>query len=425
MARPLPEMGSSVPGRWLVICACVIGSVIEYYDFVIYAYFSGSIAQTFFPTGLAFSPLALVLATFGLTMVGRPLGAVVLGTYADRRGRLPTMILCIRLMTLGSLLLALTPGYDTIGVLAPVAIVGARLLHGFSLGGEFSSATSCLIENSPHHEARAASWQPIGQILASFLAAAMALALSVVLPPAAFDGYGFRIATLGGICAGMAGLVLRRRLLSLPSPAGPVVAAPFVEPGTIIRILLVAGMISLGSGITYLGIYMPYYARHHFHIETRTVYVVSLTTYAVQLVFTPLRWKLASYFDRTHDIRPPALGCVIMMILPWLAFSVLHRHSYALLAMPLVFNMAALMYFAVLDGFISLLFPRGSRGRGLAIGYSSGVVVFGSLAPLVNAALIAHTGLESIPMLYVSALAVLALVSLLLAAGLLRRARPA
>ncbi|MGY6768248.1 MFS transporter [Komagataeibacter sp. NFXK3] len=414
-------MAACAPDRRLLTCACVIGSVIEYYDFVIYAYFSGSIAQTFFPAGLAFSPLALVLATFGLTMIGRPLGAVVLGTYADRRGRLPTMILCIRLMTLGSLLLALSPGYDTIGVLAPAAIIGARLLHGFSLGGEFSSATSCLIENSPHHEARAASWQPIGQILASFLAAAMALGLSVVLPPPAFDGYGFRVATLGGVCAGIGGLVLRRRLFSLRSLAPPAMALPFVEPGTLIRTMLVAGMISLGSGITYLGIYMPYYARHHFHIATHTVYLASLVTYAVQLLLTPVRWKLAAYFDRTHDIRPLALGCVIMMILPWLAFAVLHRHSYALLAMPLVFNMAALMYFAALDGFISLLFPRGNRGRGLAIGYSSGVVVFGSLAPLVNAALIAHTGLESIPMLYVAGLAMLALASLLLSARLFRR----
>ena len=212
------------------VIASIIGNIIEYYDFVIYAYFSASIGRTFFPSGLPLSQLGLSLATFGLTLLARPLGAIVLGNYADRRGRVPTMMICILLMAAGSLLLTVTPSYASIGIAAPVLIVVARLIHGFSLGGEFGSATSFLIEHAPHHEARATSWQAIGQITASLCAATVVLVLNLCLPTAAFNDYAFRIATGLGAAVGTGGLILRLILNRQNPPTrqpAPAVVAPF------------------------------------------------------------------------------------------------------------------------------------------------------------------------------------------------------
>ncbi|OAG74320.1 sugar transporter protein [Gluconobacter japonicus] len=209
------------------VIASIIGNIIEYYDFVIYAYFSASIGRTFFPANWPLSQLGLSLATFGLTLLARPLGAVVLGNYADRRGRVSTMMVCILLMAMGSLLITLTPSYQEIGIAAPALVILARLLHGFSLGGEFGSATSYLIEHAPKHEARAASWQAIGQITASLCAATVVLMLGLLLPSTTFETFGFRIATGLGAATGISGLILRMMLTPensethTPNPLNP------------------------------------------------------------------------------------------------------------------------------------------------------------------------------------------------------------
>ncbi|WP_231874792.1 MFS transporter [Acetobacter cerevisiae] len=148
----------SASQRKRYILTAIIGNVVEYYDLVIYSYFSAFIARTFFPADLRFSQIALALATFGLSLLARPVGAYVLGGYADRKGRLPGLTVCMALMATGSALIAFCPGYAVLGSFAPGLIVLGRLMQGFSLGGEFGVATSFLIEQSPHQEAKRASW---------------------------------------------------------------------------------------------------------------------------------------------------------------------------------------------------------------------------------------------------------------------------
>ncbi|KXV32831.1 sugar transporter [Gluconobacter thailandicus] len=406
------------------VIASIIGNTIEYYDFVIYAYFSASIGRTFFPANWPLSQLGLSLATFGLTLLARPLGAVVLGNYADRRGRVSTMMVCILLMALGSLLITLTPSYQEIGIAAPGLVILARLLHGFSLGGEFGSATSYLIEHAPKHEARAASWQAIGQITASLCAAMVVLLLGLALPATTFETYGFRIATGLGAAAGISGLILRMMLTpesaetatrALSAPA------PFLQPDTVLRTALIMGSVALGSGITYLGLYMPHYARSQYSLSGLSTSLAPLLTYGGQLLFTPLRWKLADRFDRTHSVAPMLWSCAFLTLLPIPAFELIKTVPEAVLLMPLLFNLSGLFYFAALDGFIGQIFPSERRGRGLTMGYSFGVVLFGGLAPLTNAALISWTGLSHAPALYMILTAVISFISVFSARSLLDR----
>ncbi|KPW48147.1 Permease of the major facilitator superfamily [Pseudomonas syringae pv. broussonetiae] len=131
------------------VTATVIGNGLEWFDFTVYSFFSVIIAKVFFPTGSELTSYLLALATFGVGFFMRPVGGIVLGIYSDKRGRKAALSLTILLMALGTLIIGLTPSFAQIGYLAPLLIVLARLLQGFSAGGEMGSATAFLTEHAP------------------------------------------------------------------------------------------------------------------------------------------------------------------------------------------------------------------------------------------------------------------------------------
>jgi len=130
-----------------VIVAATIGNVLEWFDFLVYGYFAVVIAEVFFPAGNPTISLLVTFGAFGLSYVVRPLGAVVIGAYTDRAGRKAGLTLSIALMMLGTAMMAFTPSYAAIGIAAPILITIARLLQGFSVGGEFGSAVAFLVEH--------------------------------------------------------------------------------------------------------------------------------------------------------------------------------------------------------------------------------------------------------------------------------------
>src|ERR1700733_10074879 len=131
------------------LVAAVAGNVLEFYDFTTYTFFAVMIGDSFFPNKDPFISLMLSVATYGIGFVMRPIGGIVIGAYADRAGRRPAMLLTVALMAVGMLVVALTPSYATIGPLAPILVVLARLVQGFALGGEVGPATSFLLEAAP------------------------------------------------------------------------------------------------------------------------------------------------------------------------------------------------------------------------------------------------------------------------------------
>src|SRR5271167_3696930 len=133
-----------LPRRFVV--AATIGNALEFYDFITYAFFSIQIGHAFFPSHSAYGSLMLSLATFGAGFLTRPIGAVVIGTYADRVGRRPAMMLSFTMMGAAIITLALIPTYATIGIAAPILAILARMTQGFSLGGEVGPTTAFLLE---------------------------------------------------------------------------------------------------------------------------------------------------------------------------------------------------------------------------------------------------------------------------------------
>src|ERR1700741_2627402 len=168
---------------WRVVVAASIGNALEWFDLVVYGFFAVFISRLFFPAGNDTVSLLLTLGTFGLTFFMRPLGAVVLGAYADRAGRKAALTLSILLMMAGTLIIATLPTYETIGVAAPLILVVARLMQGFSAGGEFGSATAFLAEHVPGRRGFFASWQIASQGLTTLLAALFGFVLTGKLSP--------------------------------------------------------------------------------------------------------------------------------------------------------------------------------------------------------------------------------------------------
>jgi MHS family proline/betaine transporter-like MFS transporter len=195
------------------IAAAVIGNALEWYDFIVFGFFTAIISRLFFPTESRYASLLLATATFGVGFFMRPVGGIVLGIFADRKGRKAALLLIIALMTAAIALIGLVPTYGTIGLAAPLIIVFARLLQGFATGGEFASATVFLIESAPAgRRGFYGSWQMVGQCLAALIGALVGALLTRALAPEALDSWGWRVPFLAGLIIGPVGLFIRRHV---------------------------------------------------------------------------------------------------------------------------------------------------------------------------------------------------------------------
>ena len=199
--------------KWQHIAAATIGNALEFYDFLTYAFFSIQIGHAFFPAQSAYSSLMLSLATFGAGFLTRPLGAFVIGNYSDRVGRRPAMMLCFLLIGFAIVGMALIPTYAQIGVAAPILAIIARMIQGFSLGGEIGSNTAFLMEAAPvEKRGLIVSWQTASQNIALITGGTVGVALTAWMPADALDSYGWRIAFLLGAVAVPFGFWLRNNL---------------------------------------------------------------------------------------------------------------------------------------------------------------------------------------------------------------------
>src|SRR5256885_1235662 len=190
------------------------GNFLEMYDFMVFGYYAAAIGRTFFPKSSEFASLMLSLATFGVGFLIRPVGAIILGAYMDRRGRRAGLMLTFALMSIGTLSIACVPGYAAIGLAAPLLVVAGRLLQGFSAGVELGSVSVYLSEiATPGHRGFYVSWQNASQQCAVVFAAFFGVILSSSLTRSQVDSWGWRLPLLVG-CAIIPFLFMMRRSLA-------------------------------------------------------------------------------------------------------------------------------------------------------------------------------------------------------------------
>ncbi|HVN01933.1 MAG TPA: MFS transporter, partial [Caulobacteraceae bacterium] len=270
------------------VAAAVVGNWLEFYDFVVYTFFALQIGDTFFPTHSEFGRLMLSLFTFGVGFVCRPIGAIVIGRFSDRVGRKPAMLLSFALMGLALVGFVCVPGYQQIGVWAPILAVSCRLVQGFALGGEVGPTTAYLIEAAPlHRRGLYGAWQSGSQSLANISAGLIGLTVSRVLTMSETHDWGWRIAIAIGALVLPFGLIIRQHLPETLGHEEPKLAAhadvhPDAGVWRVIAghwriVLLGLGLIASATISTYVFNFMTTYAQTTLHMGMRTGLLVAVT----------------------------------------------------------------------------------------------------------------------------------------------------
>ena len=388
------------------VLGATIGNMLEFYDFVTYSFFATQIGHAFFPSKSEFASLLLSLATFGAGFVTRPIGAVVIGSYSDRAGRRPAMILSFAMMGIAILVLGLTPSYEAIGVAAPIIIILARLTQGFSLGGEVGPTTAYLMEAaSARHRGLAVSFQPASQQIAATAGALVGEILSLTMNSAALDTYGWRIAFLLGAATLPFGLWLRRALPeTLHRAETPAITAANVGAAKKLRSstrLLALGLVILASGtiITYVTQYMTTYAQHTLHVGAPLAFATTVVSNAIGIVAAFFGGWLADRVGRWPIMVWPQL-VALLLTYPIFLWVVESRNSAALLGgLGLLALIGSIPYSAFYVGLAEGL-PKSIRGGAFATIYAVAIAIFGGTAQLVVAWLTEVTGNALAPAWY-------------------------
>jgi len=398
-----------------VIFAATIGNILEWFDFLVYGFFAATLAEVFFPAHNPTVSLLITFGTFGLSYVMRPLGAAVLGTYTDRAGRKAGLTLSIALMTIGTTLMLVTPGYATIGIVAPVIITIARLLQGFSVGGEFGSAVAFLVEHAGDRKGYSASWQWASTGIISVIVSIFGVTLTTLLTHQQLLAWGWRIPYLFGLLIGPVGLYIRSRMNETPEfleshkpPSVPIKELIRRQP---IPLLLGFGVSIISNSSYYLLLYIPTYGVKTLHLPAYTGFAATLLGGVVLAVFSVIAGHLS---DKTMRSR-------IMLAMAWLFAAAAYPTFWLMAAYPslatAMFAVALLNlikggYSGVLPSLMAEQFPIETRAVGIAFSYSISVTIFGGFAPFIATWLIARTGNPLSPSFYLIGTAFLSIIAL-------------
>ena len=420
---------SQIAPKPLQIVAAVIGNALEWYDFIVFGFFTVVIARLFFPSDSQYASLLLTTGTFGVGFFMRPVGGILLGIYADRRGRKAALLMVITLMTVAIAMIAFAPTYAAIGVGAPLIMVVARLLQGFSAGGEFASATAFLTESAPAgRRGLYGSWQMVGQGLAVLLGAILGTLLTRSLTPETLDSWGWRIPFLFGLIIGPVGLYIRRNLdetsaflQSNRNSAGQQ-SSGSVLISHVKEMLACLGMVVSGTISFYvILIYIPTFARTQLHIPLDQAFLAQSIGLACEVVLIPICGLLSDFVGR-KPVMITALVLDLLVTYPLFSWVSASPSFGTLLTMQII--LCGL--FGVFNGPISTAlaeqFPTRVRSTALAIAYNIAVMMFGGFAQFFVTWLIQATGTPIAPAYY---LMFGAAVGLLAALFLKERARDA
>ncbi len=399
---------------WRAVTAASIGNAFEWFDFIIYGFFAVTIAKLFFPTGNETASLLLTLASFGASFVMRPFGAVVLGNLADRRGRKTSLTLTISMMMAGTAITAFAPTYSSIGIFAPIVITCARMVQGFSAGGEFGSATVFLAEQNPNRRGFYASWQIAGQGLSAALATGFGTILNSVLTTEQMETWGWRIPFLFGLLIGPVGYYIRRHVdETLEFQSAQTISAPLREMLTYAktRLLVALGTIVLVTVAAYTNVYVPTYAIRELGLPPAGGFLAGLLAGAIQIVIVPVSGALSDRFGRL-PIAAPAVVAILISVHPLFAWLVARPTIGWLLFVQAVIGVFVAVYAGPIPALICELFPTRVRTTAVSTSYSLGVAIFGGSAPFIIASLIDITGSSLVPSYYLMFAAVVSLVAL-------------
>jgi len=418
MTNTAPHISEMTPAqRRNARVAGVIGNVVEWYDFALYGYLAVVIGRLFFPTE---NPTASLLASYGVFAAGfvmRPLGAVVFGWLGDTIGRGRTMLISVAMMAFPTIILGLLPDYNSIGLAAPVLLVLVRMVQGLSVGGEFSSSVTYMVETAPEDQrGRAGSWANVGSMSGMLLGSAAAALVTSVFTNEVLEAWGWRLPFLFGGILGLSALLLRRSLPQSPHFKAHEAGTPSISPFRRVwnenrKEMVQAFLFAAGYGMMFylIMVYLPgWLSRHSGLGDARALQINSVLTLMTIPLMVFFAWVSDVWIRRTHLI---AGALVMLALLAWpLGMLMLNGDPVQIVAAQATLVVLICVPLGLAPATFVELFPSSDRLTGYSISFNLGVGVLGGATPMLATWLINITNQPIMP-------AALMILSGLVAAG--------
>ena len=397
------------------IAVGAIGNILEWYDFAIYGYFATSIGRVFFPKA---DPVAQVLMAFGIFAIGflmRPLGGMVIGYIGDRVSRQAALTVSIVAMAIPTFLVGIMPGYDTIGIAAPILLTLCRIIQGLSVGGEYPTSLVDMIEKAPVNKrgfvgSMGSSSAYIGMLLGSGVGAA----IGAILSPEHLEAWGWRIPFLFGLVIGLAGYLLRRGSPEHTDHTRAVMTNPVVETFKNHRLLLVklSGVSAFLAVSFYLiFVYIVSWLELVDKIAPSKSLEINTLSMIVLVPLTLLAGALSDRIGRKPVLIIGALAGFIFSI-P-LMYGMYHQSALVIQLSQIGFALVVGLFNGAMPALIVESAPAYIRTTVVALGYNLTMGILGGLTPLVASWLIHRTENEMIPAYMIVAVAAVSLVAVM------------
>ncbi|GAA4938321.1 MHS family proline/betaine transporter-like MFS transporter [Actinomycetospora succinea] len=432
-APPAPDDATTRRALRRLLAGGVIGSLVEFYEFSVYAVLATTLAAVFFPSVDPTTALLSTLAVFAVAFFARPLGGFVWGAVGDRIGRKRTLALTVLLMSAATALMGVLPGYAAIGLAAPVLLVLLRFVQGVSAGGEISGAVSFVAEHAPENRRGFfVGMISVGAVVGTLLGSLIPGVLLLTLSTEQMQAWGWRIPLLVALPLGLIGLYIRQKLDETPyflalreernRAANPVRAALAGREQR--RLLVIAFFLVAANASSFYMIvgYLPSFATRSLQLSGLQAFAPSVIALAACLVAEVGGAWLSERVGRRTVLLVSVVG---LLVLSYPSFLLITSGTFGLIACGLVlFGLLAGAYAAVINAALVELFPTRVRVSGHGITYNLSVALFGGSAPYLLTWLGGVTGSTMVGAYYVMILAVVSLPAVLALRETARRPLP-
>ncbi|PAF42212.1 MFS transporter [Helicobacter sp. 11S03491-1] len=393
------------------------GNFLEMYDFAVYGFYASFIAQVFFPSHSDFASIMMSFMAFGVGFLMRPIGAIVLGSYMDKHGRRKGLLITLGLMAIGTLSIAASPGYEQIGIFAPILIVFGRLLQGFSAGAEIGGASVYLAEIAPKNKRGFyVSWQSASQQVATLVAGIFGVVLHYYLGDLVVSLWGWRIPFIFGCLVVPFLFIIRRTLDETPEFKARAHQAPkkfvamlknMIENW---QVVILGSLFVMMTTVTFYFItaYTPTFANKILHLSRLDSFIVTAIVGLSNLFWLPIMGALSDKIGR----KPILVAITILNFVsayPIMYFLVHHVSFGNLVLVELWFSFIFGSYNGAMVVGLSEVMPPQVRALGFSLSYSIAVAIFGGFTPAISTYLIHITNNNAMPGIWLSVAALCSL----------------
>lgn len=388
-SRSIPQSRGS---HFRAVASGTIGTFIEWYDWFIFGIMAAIFAPLIFPNDAPMMSLISALMTYAIGFFVRPLGSLILSPLGDRIGRRNVMALTIGMMALGSLIIAVTPPYAVVGILAPIMVLVARVIQGISAGGEVQSAIPFMVEHAPEgRKGLAGSMANVSSGIATLVATGLAGAITALVPQPDLAAWGWRIPFFIGALLGLFGLYLRWSIPETPE-FEEIKEKGKVEKTPIRRVLrehpmacLQVAALQAAAGVYYIfSTFLPTYANLVSGIPLSWSFTGSMIGVTIYIILVPIFGYLSDRFlwRKTYAIA----SAVLIVVFLYPLFLMLNEPSFWKYLFVVTCGWIMLsMVFAVYPVLFVELFPAEIRATGIGLPYHIVTAVIAGTAPLVAA----------------------------------------